>query len=35
MNDSTCYHIDHDPQLFVDDVLIEAAQGLTRRWHKP
>ena len=33
--DSTCFHIADDPQLFVDDVLIEAAQGLTRRWHKP
>jgi len=35
MTDSTCFHINDDPQLFVDDVLIEAAQGLTRRWHKP
>ena len=35
MADSTCFHINDDPQLFVDDVLIEAAQGLTRRWHKP
>ncbi len=33
--DSTFYHIDDLPQLFVDDVLIEASQGLTRRWHKP
>ncbi len=33
--DSTCFHIGSQPQLFVDDVLIEAAQGLTRRWHKP
>jgi hypothetical protein len=35
MIDSTCFHIGDDPQLFVDDVLIEAVQGLTRRWHKP
>jgi len=33
--DSTVYHIDDEPQLFVDDVLIEAAQGVTRKWHKP
>ena len=35
MIDSTAYHIDHDPQLFVDDVLIESAQAVTRVWHKP
>ena len=35
MLDSTVYHIGDDPQLFVDVILIEAAQGLTRRWHKP
>jgi len=35
MIDPICFHIGDDPQLFVDDILIEAAQGLTRRWHKP
>lgn len=35
MTDCTWFHIGNDPQLLVDDVLIEAVQGLTRRWHKP
>src|SRR4051812_17498593 len=35
MIDPNVYHIADESQLFVDDVLIEAAQGLTRRWHKP
>jgi hypothetical protein len=35
MVDSSCFHIAEDPQLFVDDFLIEAAQGVTRRWHRP
>ena len=35
MFDSTVYHIADDPQLFLDDVMIETVQGLTRRWHKP
>lgn len=35
MIDPTVYHIANEPQLFIDDVLIEAAQGVTRRWHKP
>jgi len=35
MIDPTIYHIGEDSQLFVDDLMIEAAQGVTRRWHKP
>ncbi|MFA6286743.1 MAG: hypothetical protein WC661_05095 [Opitutaceae bacterium] len=35
MIDCTWFHIGEDPQLFVDDILIEVAQGITRRWHKP
>ena len=33
--DSVYLHVGHEPQLFVDDWLIECTQGLTRRWHKP
>ena len=33
--DSTDLYIGHEPQLLVDNHLIECAQGLTRRWHKP
>ena len=33
--DSVYCHIEHDPQIFVDSLLIECTQGLTRRWHKP
>ena len=33
--DSTTLHIGFEPQLFVDNWLIEVTQGLTRRWHKP
>jgi hypothetical protein len=33
--DSTQSHIGQDPQLLVDNYLIEVTQGLTRRWHKP
>ena len=33
--ESTYLHVGHDPQLLVDNVLIECTQGLTRRWYKP
>ena len=33
--DSTQLHVGLDPQMLVDDWLIECTQGLTRRWHKP
>jgi hypothetical protein len=33
--DSIHYLIRNDPQVFVDNELIECTQGLTRRWHKP
>ena len=28
-------HLDDQPQLLVDNALIESTQGLARRWHKP
>ena len=33
--DSTYSHVGLDPQMFVDNCLIECTQGLTRRWYKP
>ena len=33
--DSTTLHVGYEPQLFVDNWLIECTQGLTRRWYKP
>ncbi|MBM3861538.1 MAG: hypothetical protein FJ395_18085 [Verrucomicrobia bacterium] len=33
--DSTHLHIANETQLFVDNWIIESAQGVTRRWHKP
>ena len=33
--DGTRFHVDGGPRLFVDDVLIECTQGLTRRGRQP
>jgi hypothetical protein len=33
--ESTDLHAGLEPQLFVDNALIECAQAVTRRWHKP
>lgn len=33
--DSSYFSIEYNPQLFLDNWLIECTQGLTRRWHNP
>ena len=33
--DATQLAVDLEPQLFVDSLIIDATQGLTRRWHQP
>lgn len=35
MIDGTSFQVGLQPQLFVDNWLIEQADGITRRWHKP
>lgn len=35
MIDGTSFQVGQQPQLFVDNWLIEQADGVTRRWHKP
>src|SRR4051812_6473115 len=35
MYDATVLQIGNNPQMFVDNVLIEQIDCVTRRWHKP